>query len=487
MCTVHQKHVASDVSPVPYDEVGVSEVKVAVPRDLDTVHQDPAVRDAERVSFAEAKGAKEQPKWRQGEPGFPIGFHPELDYKIEKTPLGIGSNATVHHARWIRHDKPCPNGDEAASSVFKVLNQSASKQEECLEQEVCQLMAVQQHPNIIRFYGAFCMGPIVSDTDDPEGPPRWAMQLEYCDGEDLYEAVKFCKFSELRARGVMKGLLAALAHMHERGLVHRDVKPENVMLEKSTSTPKLTDFGLCTHLSNRTEMVRRCGSLGYVAPEVWLGKEYGVKVDVFAAGGILFFIIAGSVLFTGRNVRSVARKTVSAEVDFSKTARLAVLSDNCKEFMQSLLAKDVDVRPEACDALCHSWLMRRLEEVDENSQMLPARGGSKGEAKIVGTDLSTSCGSSRGNSSVQADMGNISIRFQPKWHSETSGWQSSGSTGTSLDEAILTELPPRAMVQDPPNATTPAAQPTRNIPHFRYERLGLRLPGTRSEERRTGP
>jgi len=276
--------------------------------------------------------------------------------------------------------------------------------------------------------------------------------------------------------------------------VHRDVKPENVMLEKSTSTPKLTDFGLCTHLSNSTEMLRRCGSLGYVAPEVWLGKEYGVKVDVFAAGGILFFIIAGSVLFTGRNVRSVARKTVSAEVDFSKAARLAVLSDNCKEFMQSLLAKDVDIRPEACDALCHPWLMRRLEEVDENSQMLPSRGNSKCEAKIVGTDLSTSCGSSIGNSSVQADMGNISIRSQSKRDSETqdSGLQSgtlpgaaAGSTGTSLDDAIMTELPPSGMVQGPPIATTPAARPMRHIPHFRYERLGLQSPGTRSEERRT--
>jgi len=91
----------------------------------------------------------------------------------------------------------------------------------------------------------------------------------------------------------MKKLLGALSYMHVRGIMHRDIKPENLILKDADNdwNVKIADFGLATTVNPNGEyLFKRCGTPGYVAPEVLADAKYDQKVDVFSAGVILYIL-----------------------------------------------------------------------------------------------------------------------------------------------------------------------------------------------------
>merc|ERR1719210_2406929 len=103
-------------------------------------------------------------------------------------------------------------------------------------------------------------------------------------------------FGENAARSLFSGIIQGLDHIHRHDIVHRDIKAENVLLKRDNFAV-ITDFGLATWISDRAQMARRCGSPGYVAPEVCLGMQYDVKVDVFGAGVILYLTLSREMPF----------------------------------------------------------------------------------------------------------------------------------------------------------------------------------------------
>jgi len=261
------------------------------------------------------------------------------DYDIDEKALGAGSTGIVIHASRLAHARE----DIPREVAFKVLSQN-DKLLSSLQKEVSMLAAVQSHANIIRFYGVCCI-----ERKD-EVLPRWAIQLEYCGAGDLHSVVAQKCFSEVRAHAVMGNILQGLTHMHERGLVHRDVKSENVLLT-TCGVAKLADFGLSARLTDSIAMQKRCGTPGYVAPEVILGKKYGVKCDIFSSGVLLYFVISGRMLFRADKGETVMNNTVHRQLSFTRHTRLESLSSGCKTFMGSLLAKQPERRPTAQEAL----------------------------------------------------------------------------------------------------------------------------------------
>ncbi|MGQ9735253.1 MAG: serine/threonine-protein kinase [Thermaceae bacterium] len=97
---------------------------------------------------------------------------------------------------------------------------------------------------------------------------------------------------------VFRQLLEALAHMHERGFVHRDVKPENLIVAP-TGEVRLLDFDLSGPIGEVFRMRIRLGSLAYLAPEQILGQSPGPEADLYAAGVLLYWALAGELPFTG--------------------------------------------------------------------------------------------------------------------------------------------------------------------------------------------
>lgn len=300
-------------------------------------------------------------------PGWGADSIPLLDYDIDTAPWGQGSAASVFYGRlrrpdqrqgvavWTKAGQPRMLPEEVCLKVLTKTEHGSKSELAALQKEVAIMANVQGHPNVVAFYGVGLLGGTM--------PEAWAMQMEFCSGGDLYNAVSEKRFSETEAHCVMLEILAGLVHMHECGFVHRDVKPENVLLAQD-GTAKLSDFGISARLTDTDAMSKRCGSPGYVAPEIVLKADYGIKVDSFSAGALLHFIISGKTAFSGKNVQAVMRKTLQNPVDFRKSVCLERLSMPCKEFMKIMLCKDPDGRPTASEALCmmDSWSMEAQQD-----------------------------------------------------------------------------------------------------------------------------
>jgi len=286
------------------------------------------------------------------------------DYTVDKKPMAFGSNAAIYKGerRPRDGDDDVADGTRPNEIVLKVITPPASVVNHLalLNEEVTILAAVQGHASILGFYGVCLMERAF------DGNTRWAIQMEHCSGGDLWNATSRERYLETEARGVISGILEGLAHMHELGFVHRDVKPENILLTKGGMV-KLADFGISASLTDQEAMKRKCGSPGYVAPEILLGKDYGVKVDTFSCGSVLHFIVAGKTPFSGATLEEVMRKTIDSAPNFRRSVRLERLSAGCKAFMNTLLCKNPGDRPTASEALELTWLKESDMEITQDS------------------------------------------------------------------------------------------------------------------------
>ena len=129
--------------------------------------------------------------------------------------------------------------------------------------------------------------------------------LPLLEGGELFARIKNKGlYRESDAVQVMKHFLDALAYLHENLIVHRDLKPENLILvyKNDNANIKIADFGLACKLSDANEKLNlRCGTPGYVAPELLRDKGYSCSFDIFSAGVIFYVMLTGRPLFKGSN------------------------------------------------------------------------------------------------------------------------------------------------------------------------------------------
>lgn len=136
------------------------------------------------------------------------------------------------------------------------------------------------HKNIIKMYEVY------------EGEYHIYIVLELLKGGELFDRiVKKGSYSERDAIILITRLLQALEYIHSKGIMHRDIKPENLILKDENSFDlKLADFGLSEFQNKKENLFTRCGTPGYVAPEVLEDKKYNTKCDIFSAGVILYIL-----------------------------------------------------------------------------------------------------------------------------------------------------------------------------------------------------
>jgi serine/threonine protein kinase len=113
---------------------------------------------------------------------------------------------------------------------------------------------------------------------------HYCIALEF-GGENLCDFVRAQKrgrLDEITARTMARQLASAVSHLHERAVVHRDIKLENIMVNATSKKVKLADFGLSNSWDKKTMLQTHCGSPEYAAPELHSGKPYGFEVDIWA-------------------------------------------------------------------------------------------------------------------------------------------------------------------------------------------------------------
>jgi len=256
--------------------------------------------------------------------------------------IGKGSFARVYLSQ-----RKSDNQEFAVKTFSKALLLSKEKARASLINEIT-IMRKFQNENIIALEEVY------------ESEHHIHLVLEVLHGGELFERIiKKGYYSERDACTLMQKLLTALAYMHSKGIMHRDIKPENLILKDATNdwNIKIADFGLAAFTNANEFLFRRCGTPGYVAPEILDDCKYDQKVDVFSAGVILYILLTGRSPFPGLSYNDLLRKNRACEIQFNFKDFNARISESAIDLMKKMLNKDPRYRCTAHEALRHEWIM----------------------------------------------------------------------------------------------------------------------------------
>eukprot|EP00917_Polyrhabdina_sp_WS-2016_P018348 GHVP01039542.1.p1 GENE.GHVP01039542.1~~GHVP01039542.1.p1 ORF type:complete len:323 (-),score=31.83 GHVP01039542.1:110-1078(-) len=189
--------------------------------------------------------------------------------------------------------------------------------------------------------------------------------MDKCEGGELFtQIVKRKRFTEADASALCRQMLNALQYIHSRNIVHRDVKAENFLFAKSDLNDSrliLIDFGMSVQLTDNKSLRQLCGSPHYVAPEL-INRAYGMKVDMWSVGVIIFLMLYGRYPFEGRDQRTVIHQILKSDPDYNRGSNNP--SPAAVAFMKKLLQKDPALRMSAEEAQKDAWLNMDINNSD---------------------------------------------------------------------------------------------------------------------------
>lgn len=256
-------------------------------------------------------------------------------YQVERR-IGSGGSSVVYRARDLMTD---------ARVALKILSDDADEREWGKRFEVeADACARARHPNVIRFVRRGLHGD------------RPFLIFELLEGGTLAELIaRASPMSGAMLASVLRQVAAALAHVHERGLVHRDVKPENVMFDARRDV-RLVDFGLAINRCRRHD--RRLTSNGsvvgtpeYLSPEQVFGRPIDGRSDVFGLGLIAYEMLTGQLPFDGPPIE-VARQNALETPPPMRDRNPAIHIDPALEaLVHDMLERSAQNRPRATNVL----------------------------------------------------------------------------------------------------------------------------------------
>ncbi|KAL3124094.1 hypothetical protein niasHT_004683 [Heterodera trifolii] len=217
-----------------------------------------------------------------------------------------------------------------------------------------------RHRNICRLVDAF------------ECRRAFFLLFDYAQKGDLFETIRrIGRLSERSSAQITRQISSALAFLHRRRIVHRDVKPENILLG-ADSTAKLTDFGLACFLLG--PLYRVCGTPTYVAPEILTQKGYGVAVDIWSLGIILHLCLVGFAPFHSSERAQLFKQIVHGQFTFDHP-NWSPIGTKAKKLLLGMLTAAVAKRLDAEKVIRSEWVMEMMAQSANGNEWEAANKG----------------------------------------------------------------------------------------------------------------
>ena len=278
-----------------------------------------------------------------------MGYHDGLEigsqldsYRIE-APVARSGMASIYRALDTRNGRvvalKVPHPDlEADPVLFDRFQREAAIGEKL------------QHPRVMRVFG-------------PEPRSRIYMVMEWCDGRLLRQILDEGRIDPARAVRITVAVLEALQYIHDHGVVHRDMKPENVMVDHDDNI-KLIDFGIAGDAGARrltfANITAALGTPNYISPEQVKGKRGDGRSDIYAVGVMLYEMLTGKLPFTGSNPVQVMNDRL-LNYPIPPTVQEPSISPQLQEVIYRALERDPQNRYAQAREFAHD--LEHLEDV----------------------------------------------------------------------------------------------------------------------------
>ena len=265
-------------------------------------------------------------------------------YRIEKL-IGGGGMSNVYLAHDLILDRQV---------AIKILRYDFTNEEELHKRFQREAMSATSltHPNIVPIY------------DVGEDGDMHYIVMEYIEGKTLKKYIQeHSPLSPARTVHIMKQLTSALAHAHDNGIIHRDIKPQNLLVNQDGNV-KITDFGIATTLSatSYTQTNSVIGTVHYLSPEQARGGIATNQSDIYALGIVMYELLTGELPFSGESAVAIALKHLQAE-----TPSVRSFDATIPQSVENIVLKATDKN------ILHRYATAQQMEADLETALSPSR------------------------------------------------------------------------------------------------------------------
>lgn len=258
-------------------------------------------------------------------------------YKLLKT-IGKGNFAKVKLAKHV------PTSKEVAIKIIDKTQLNASSLQK-LYREV-RIMKLLDHPNIVKLFQVI------------ETEKTLYLVMEYASGGEVFDyLVLHGRMKEKEARAKFRQIVSAVQYCHQKRIIHRDLKAENLLLDSEMNI-KIADFGFSNQFTPGSKLDTFCGSPPYAAPELFQGRKYdGPEVDVWSLGVILYTLVSGSLPFDGATLRELRERVLRGKYRIP-----FYMSTDCENLLKKFLVLNPAKRASLESIMKDKWMNMGYED-----------------------------------------------------------------------------------------------------------------------------